>query len=247
MKSTGNIRSTKEILKNIMNIDIKRKQSRDYQQRMKERSREKQYYQYNCLFASSKLEKCYHQIMISDLIGKYNLQTKIIKFLIDYIKRNGSKKDWRLPYLFGLPGVGKTYISKVFLNSYMMALVKKVIFVRTTDIISKDVEEKIKQEWFNSPILALDDFCNHIINRYTLQNLFNLIDYRLNHKLPTLITSNIKLSSVGAYLYEHVKNYGVHKDICSSIEDRIVALCIPYNLKGKSIRVKEASNLLRGI
>ena len=60
-------------------------------------------------------------------------------------------------------------------------------------------EEEIIAAYQRPRLLVLDDFGAEKQSDYTLQTLYVLVNWRLNHLLPTIVTSNLSLSEVAAF------------------------------------------------
>ena len=77
-------------------------------------------------------------------------------------------------------------------------------------------------------VLILDDLGAHNYTEWTCNKLYSLLNYRLNHQLPVIITTNLKMSELDEYLGERTTS-------------RIVQMCRIYRLTvDKDIRHIEA-------
>ncbi len=66
-------------------------------------------------------------------------------------------------------------------------------------------------------VLILDDLGAHNYTEWTCNKLYSLLNYRLNHQLPVIITTNLKMSELDEYLGERTTS-------------RIVQMCRIYRL-----------------
>lgn len=105
-------------------------------------------------------------------------------------------------YLYGNTGTGKTYLSLSMVN-YILENGGRVKFIRATDFFSviynynshfystkKEVEEMI-DILKNIDTLVIDDLGNEIRSRENTSFLSDILDYRIERGLKTVITTNI--------------------------------------------------------
>ncbi len=111
-------------------------------------------------------------------------------------------------------GVGKTYLASCFLNQQIYRTISNfnfeeplALFIEYPALIhelrqfdryqdSKVLEliEKIKRV----PLLLLDDIAAGISSRFTREQTYIIINYRYNHKLSTIVTSNIAFNELAS-------------------------------------------------
>lgn len=175
---------------------------------------------------------------LETVIPKNKYQKELLKLLKFWEPPN------RLPYIYGLPGTGKTYIAAAFLSTFIQKTSKEAQFCYISQLfIETKGEYNISNHLTNlkhTQLLVLDDLGPHNITRSTLELLHYLIDYRLRYNMPTLITSNTKIDTLGTEIYKVAKKSGITKNICEAIEDRMFELCSIFNLDGGSVRLKDA-------
>jgi DNA replication protein DnaC len=80
-------------------------------------------------------------------------------------------------------------------------------------------------------VLILDDLGAHNYTEWTCNKLYSLLNYRLNHQLPVIITSNLSLEELEVYLGErttsrivqmcHIYRLTVDRDIRHIIRNRV--------------------------
>jgi DNA replication protein DnaC len=103
-------------------------------------------------------------------------------------------------YLMGGTGSGKTHLA----CAVAIELIKKgisVAFESVSDLFTRirycynngiENEREILHKSYNSKVLILDDLGAEISNEKVQKRFHNIIDFRLRHRLATIITSNIK-------------------------------------------------------
>lgn len=150
-------------------------------------------------------------------------------------------ESFRWPYLYGTNGIGKTFIAKHTTLYAVRALKEKVSFIKAP-MFFKDLHKHpdsmtVINNLRYTPYLVLDDLFSHNISQAVLSNLFLILDYRYENKLPVMITSNFKPTELTKDLYLAGSNSNVNTQLCSSVVDRLMGLCIPMSFIGKSVRL----------
>lgn len=129
--------------------------------------------------------------------------------------------------LFSGPvGSGKTFLACAIANS-LLELKKEVLFTVVPDLLDQiratydDNNEYSEQELMNAArevcVLILDDLGAHNYTEWTRNKLYSILNYRLNNRLPTIITTNLELAELEAYIGERTTS-------------RIIQMCRPYRL-----------------
>lgn len=106
----------------------------------------------------------------------------------------------------GEVGRGKTFLAASIAN----ALVEKgvnLLFLVVPEFLeelrytyqqdSPDSEEEIMGKAENAPVLILDDLGAHHYSDWSKNKIFTLLNYRLNHHLPCIITTNLSVDEMG--------------------------------------------------
>ena len=158
------------------------------------------------------------------------------------ILKGDSKKGL---YIYGNFGVGKTYLCMSLLNSLAMKQ-KKVAFVkvgklvekaRTLTINDKYAYDGLLDSLMKVPYLCLDDIGTEGITAFSRDDLlFNILDYRMEHKLTTIFTSNADIEKLTT-IYQFDKYAKEDATRALRLIERIVNLATPYCLKGANLRL----------
>ncbi len=143
-------------------------------------------------------------------------------------------------FFCGPVGSGKTFLATALVRE-LIENNHNALFVVVPDFLDtlrfsfdKDdlglTERELMDVVWNVPILVLDDLGAHNYTQWTLNKIYSLLNYRLNNKLPTVITSNLSLPELEKLLGERT---------CS----RIIALCNIFRLLvPKDIRYVQSLN-----
>jgi len=147
------------------------------------------------------------------------------KFVVDF-----EKNQYREGLLVTGPvGSGKTFLASCIANA-LINKGKTVLFMVVPDLLdmlkatynsSQNEGSYTEQELLNTarevPLLILDDLGAHNYTEWTKNKLYSIMNYRLNHRLPTVITTNISLEDLEEYLGDRTTS-------------RIIEMCCPYKL-----------------
>ncbi|MEW6276344.1 MAG: ATP-binding protein [Bacillota bacterium] len=145
----------------------------------------------------------------------------------------------------GPVGSGKTFLACCIAN----ALLDKgcpVLFLVVPDLLDRIrstydsnrapgdlTEHEILDAARQTPLLILDDLGAHNYTDWVRNKLYSILNYRLNHSLPVIITSNINLEDLEEYLGERTTS-------------RIYQMCRPYRLLvDMDIRVLQRQGKIR--
>lgn len=107
--------------------------------------------------------------------------------------------------LTGTYGCGKTHLAAAIANELLNAG-RTVIFQTVPDLLdhlrstfgpnSEISFDEFFEQLQSAPILILDDFGAHSSSQWANEKLFQLLNYRYNLGLPTVITTNLRLDSL---------------------------------------------------
>lgn len=132
--------------------------------------------------------------------------------------------------LTGRVGSGKTFLACCIANA-LINKGKTVLFMVVPELLDmlkasynpprRENNHYTEQEVLDTarevPLLILDDLGAHYYTEWAQNKLYSIINYRLNHQLSTIITTNISLEELKEYLGARTTS-------------RILAMCRPYKL-----------------
>ena len=105
----------------------------------------------------------------------------------------------------GVNGCGKTHLAAAIAN-YLLEKGKEVSFVVVPDLLdhlrssfspdSKISYDESLEKTKKSPVLILDDFGEQSATPWAQEKLYQLINYRYNARLPTVITTSYSLDEI---------------------------------------------------
>lgn len=165
-----------------------------------------------------------------------------VEYMQCYMKVSQSLTGKKGIYLYGQPGVGKSYLMMGVCNNYAKQGIQ-VSFVKVP-LMMQDLKQSFKDEdYFQSMIghmrfskvLVLDDIGAESVTPWTRDDiLFPILDYRMNHHLKTYFTSNYEIQELeNQYITDKKQNERV---AAGRIIERIKALSNVVALTGSSRR-----------
>jgi DNA replication protein DnaC len=105
----------------------------------------------------------------------------------------------------GLNGCGKTHLAAAIANQ-LRNTGSEVLFILVPDLLdhlrasfspdSKVSYDSLFEKIKNIPVLVLDDYGEHTSTPWAQEKLYQLINYRYNAKLPTVITTCLDLDAI---------------------------------------------------
>lgn len=128
---------------------------------------------------------------------------------------------------------GKTFLAASIANA-LVAAGKEPLFVVVPDFLDeirssfgKDgfgSEHQLMDRVKNAPILILDDLGVHNYTEWSIRTIFAIINYRINHELPLVVTTNLSEEERDALLG-------------ARINSRLMEACRHYRVRaGRDIR-----------
>ena len=134
----------------------------------------------------------------------------------------------------GETGCGKTHLAAAIVN-YRYEIGKPALFVVVPDFLdhlrsafnpeSKVSYDQLFESVKTAPLLVLDDFGEQSSNPWVREKLYQLINYRYNSRLPTVITTRYSLDQIMA-------------EVDSSISSRLVdrQISVTFNITATDFR-----------
>lgn len=111
----------------------------------------------------------------------------------------------------GAVGSGKTFLAGAITNA-LLDQNKQVLFLVVPDFLDDIRATYQKQGEFSeadltdaarkTEVLVLDDFGAHNFTEWTQNKIFSLINYRMNHGLPCVITTNLSINQMNEVIGE---------------------------------------------
>ncbi|AUB31967.1 ATP-binding protein [Spiroplasma floricola] len=139
-------------------------------------------------------------------LNKLNQESKT---LFTKIRENMVNNSFKGLYLYGAPGIGKTFLMKRLANTYARKD-KKVIFVTVNKLVKivKDTFNQLEKtelskfydDCLKVDILILDDIGAEIVSDWSRDELlFGILNHRLENKCITYFTSNFSIADLQKY------------------------------------------------
>lgn len=177
-----------------------------------------------------------------NMIGEQSRQSLEIAY---NVAQNFAEKPQGWLLLVGTYGCGKTHLAAA-VGNIRLRYGDNVLFITTPDLLDHlraayaptaetsyaDLFERVR----NVSLLILDDLGVEATKDWAQEKLFQLLDYRYNHKLPTVITTN---SAIDA-LDPRVRSRLLHSDVVR----RIIISAPDYRTSTQNESLQLTSNLL---
>jgi len=149
--------------------------------------------------------------------------------------------------LHGKAGCGKTYLSFAIANE-LYKKGKAVIAISVARILAaiKDSysnhgdagENDVLNTLREASLLILDDLGVEYKTAWAYEKLYAIIDIRYRANKPTIITTNLTLAELRENLAA-VDAKSNQRDPSERILNRVTEMCVPYEVKGASLRVEK--------
>lgn len=160
-----------------------------------------------------------------DFAERYNF---CMKYIENY-REVEEELDIKGLYIYSpTAGNGKTFLASCICFEMYSRHQLMPIYVTENSLLDKlkatvsDAQASPREQFQTAPVLFIDDMWRKTTGReWVNDELFNIIDYRYTHKLPTIITSNVALNS---------------KDIDVRIASRLNDMCMPIYMPDIEIR-----------
>lgn len=161
------------------------------------------------------------------------------EFMLNYKRNILNQGIW----LYGNYGVGKTYLMGYFAKELVQRGIE-VRFVSFANLINKlrnkvrtnqDVLEKEIDKLNKVEVLILDDIGAEYPKIWSINTLYDVLDYRMNNKKSTFFTSNYNIHDYLESL-NNVEGFNVHKK--GQMSERMTVLAKQVQLVGQNRRKK---------
>jgi DNA replication protein DnaC len=133
--------------------------------------------------------------------SRYNL-TQVFGIVQSFV-RDPQQHKWLV--LMGVHGCGKTHLTAAMANDRLSRGLP-TLFINTPDLLDalrasfggdgSSTYEKVFYEVRATPFLILDDFGAHSSTAWAKEKLYQILNYRYNAQLPTVITTNQTLEEI---------------------------------------------------
>lgn len=139
-------------------------------------------------------------------------------------------------FISGGVGLGKTFLLSAICNSLIEGGVP-TLYTVFSDLIS-DIKRSFNSDERGMTetalmeaargvrVLILDDLGAEQVTEFVQSRLFDIVNYRRNHDLPLVVSSNLSIDQIGS-LYS------------TRISSRITEMCNPISLYGQDIRLQK--------
>ena len=177
----------------------------------------------------------YKDASISKIYKTDKNRFKTITWLLDFLD-NYKEGDKGL-YLHGNFGCGKTYLIAATLNElansgYKTSIIFWPEFVR--DMFSSDFKESLEYVK-NVDLLLIDDLGAENLTAYNRDEILcPILQYRMDNKLTTFITSNLDIKELNNHL--STSKNGVEEIKAGRIISRIEQLTVDMEMISKNLR-----------
>ncbi len=182
-------------------------------------------------------------------IGKVNRLAAV-----NYIKNfEEMKSAGKGLYIYSsIKGSGKTRLAISIANDLVHQLGVNVAVVKAVNM-SKEVRKTYSQgsnmndldvisAFQKVDVLVIDDLAAEKPSEFVEELLYTIFDYRVEQKLPTIITSNLTIEEFGTQQYKskdgQIKSYAEGDD--SRVGSRLKKLCMELFMPEESVRDRES-------
>ena len=167
---------------------------------------------------------------------------KMYELGINYTKKWQKMREDNIGFiLYGGVGIGKTYLVSCIANTLLEQYVPVII---TSSIallgrykkayLDKQAEVIITSNLQQADLLIIDDLGAENDTTWVKEKLYEIIDSRYRDSKPTIITTNLTL--------EQLREKLTGEDGVTRTYDRLLEMCYPIRVQGKSRRINAYNN-----
>ncbi len=134
------------------------------------------------------------------------------------IERLGILREWHgdtdessMAFLTGRPGSGKTHLAVATLRRYIQSGRKGALFVTVAewlqemkDSFATGSSARVMASVKSARLLAFDDIGSEMATDWVREAIYQVINYRLNELLPTIVTSNLRPSEIADQYHDRL-------------------------------------------
>lgn len=157
-------------------------------------------------FANFQLDKYSTSMIPNYEISYRHLAKRALAAMQDFTAAYLAHQQPKGLILTGPTGCGKTHLAAAAANALLEKHVD-VLFLVVPEFLDQlrasyrrenegENEGELVRRAYAAPVLVLDDLGAHNFTEWVQNQLFTIINYRLNHELPCLITTNLKLEEM---------------------------------------------------
>ena len=215
----------------------------EYERAKQEDENKQRQYRLDRLKQYSMMDSHFEQCTFENFkVDKHN--EKLYRLALNYCERWTEMKKQNMGFLFyGVPGTGKTYLAFCIAN-YLLGKLVPVIAISSIGILNKikqtynsygkEGEPEVILSLKNASLLVIDDLGAENDTAWTKEKLYEIIDSRYRDGKPMICTTNLTR--------EQLRDKLTGEDGVSRTYDRLVEMCYPIKITGKSRRVKTAAS-----
>lgn len=182
---------------------------------------------------------------LKDIHTDDNARTDVIKWILSYVKSYNNNIIGKGLFLHGNFGCGKTYLISAMFNELAKKNVKSVIvywpeYLRTLKATFQSSDSDEFKNRYNelkySKLLLIDDLGAESVTSWSRDEILgSLLQYRMQEKLPTFITSNFNIKELEDHL-SITSNNKSEKVKAKRIIERVKQLTIDMEIIGENKR-----------
>lgn len=168
----------------------------------------------------------------ADNKAAYDAAQHYVKSFDDICKRDITMKGLMF---YGPPGTGKSYIAACIANALMAQRVP-VMYTSVIKMTSADPERvrEVIEKMNRAKLLVLDDLGAERGTEFKLEQVFNIVDTRLNSRKPLIVTTN--------YTLKQMTDTGDMRYL--RIWERVRSMCYPVKMEGTSWRSEKNTDAI---